>query len=237
MADIGLILPAAGRGDRLGASEEKALVPLLGRPMLAWTILAFDAFHEIGERVVLVPPGREAVFRERVLAPLALARDVEIRAGGEERQDSVAEGLRALSGKSRWVLVHDGARPLVSSALIRRVLDVLRSGLAVVPALPPRESVARAGFEAWVKCYEDRSKLLLIQTPQGFHVPVLEYAFGKAASDRFRGTDEASLVLRANHPVSWIEGDPENLKITYPHDLLVAEAILRRRLEAAEVRA
>jgi 2-C-methyl-D-erythritol 4-phosphate cytidylyltransferase len=228
MADVGLVIPAAGRGERLGATDGKALVPLCGRPLLAWTLLAFDAFHEIGERVVVTPPGKEALFRER-LAAIPLERDVEYVPGGEERQDSVRAGLRALTAKCRWVLVHDGARPLIHGALVRRVLDVLRSGEAVIPALTPRESVARTGFESWVKSYEDRSKLLLVQTPQGFHLPVLEYAFAKADGDRFHATDEASLVLRANHPVSWIEGDPENVKVTYPQDLVFAEAILTRR--------
>lgn len=228
MADVGLVIAAAGRGERLGAADGKALVPLCGRPLIAWTLLAFDAFHEIGERVVVTPPGMEALFREQ-LSGIPLERDVDYVAGGEERQDSVRSGLHALTGKSRWVLVHDGARPLVLPSLVRRVLDVLRSGEAVIPALPPRESVARIGFESWVKGYEDRSKLLLVQTPQGFHLPVLEYAFTKAESDRFHATDEASLVLRANHPVSWIEGDPENLKVTYPEDLVFAETILKRR--------
>jgi len=228
MADVGLVIPAAGRGERLGAADGKALVALAGRPLLAWTLLAFDAFHEIGERIVVTPPGTEALFKERMKA-VNLERDVEYVPGGEERQDSVRAGLHALTGKSRWVLVHDGARPLVPAALVRRVLDVLRSGEAVIPALTPRESVARIGFESWVKSYEDRSKLLLVQTPQGFHLPVLEYAFAKAESDRIHATDEASLVLRANHPVSWIEGDPENIKVTYPEDLVFAEAILSRR--------
>jgi 2-C-methyl-D-erythritol 4-phosphate cytidylyltransferase len=234
MADVGLVIPAAGRGDRLGFGEDKALVPLCGRPLLAWTLSAFDGFHEIGERIVLTPPGKEALYRERVFASVSLARDVEFRSGGSERQASVAAGLRALTSKSRWVLVHDGARPLVAPALVRRVLDVLRSGEAVIPALPPSESLARVGFASWVGHYEDRSKFLLVQTPQGFHVPVLEYAFAKAEADRFHGTDEASLVLRANHPVSWVPGDPENLKVTFPQDLSIAEAILQRRL-AAEV--
>jgi len=228
MADVGLIIPAAGRGERFGATDGKALVPLCGRPLLAWTLLAFDAFHEIGERVVVTPPGKETLFRER-LGAFNLERDVEYVPGGEERQDSVRAGLRALTAKSRWVLVHDGARPLVHASLVRRVLEVLRAGEAVIPALTPRESVARVGFESWVKGYEDRSKLLLVQTPQGFHLPVLEYAFARAEGDRFHATDEASLVLRANHPVSWIEGDPENVKVTYPEDLVFAEAVLTRR--------
>lgn len=234
MADVGLVIPAAGSGHRLGASAAKALVPLRGRPLLAWTLSAFDGFHEIGERIVLTPPGQESVFRDRVSAAVTLERDVEYVSGGEERQASVRAGLSRLTGKSRWVLVHDGARPLVSNTLVRRVLEVLKRGEAVIPALAPRESVARVGFESWVKSYEDRSKLLLVQTPQGFHLPVLEYAFAKAESDRFHGTDEASLVLRANHPVSWIEGDPENLKVTFPHDLVMAEMILGRRLGSEE---
>ena len=93
MSDVGLIVASAGAGTRLGSDEEKALVPLLGKPILAWTLLAFDDFHEIGERVVVVPPGREQSFRERVLDPLDLQREVELIAGGKERQDSVANGL------------------------------------------------------------------------------------------------------------------------------------------------
>lgn len=229
MSDVGLVIPAAGKGTRLGHAEEKALVPILGRPMLAWTLLAFDDFHEIVERVVAVPPGREDVFRRTVIEPLNLERDVEIVSGGAERQNSVAAGLAALTDKTRWVLVHDAARPLVSADLIRRVLSVLREGESVVPALPPRDSMVRKGFESWIKSYEDRDTLLSVQTPQGFHIRVLDYAFQQAARDGVTGTDEASLVLRVNHPVSWTEGEADNLKITFPGDLAVAEAILERR--------
>lgn len=231
MSDVGLIIASAGAGTRLGSDDEKALVPLLGRPILAWTLLAFDDFHEIGERLVVVPPGREEVFRKRVVEPLELQREVQLVAGGEERQDSVANGLAALSGNTKWVLVHDAARPLVSPALIRRVIDILHEGEAVVPALPPRDSVARMGFESWIKEYEDRSQLLAVQTPQGFALRVLEYAYEKARNDEHRGTDEASLVLRSRHPVSWTEGEARNLKITYPEDLITAETILRMRGE------
>jgi 2-C-methyl-D-erythritol 4-phosphate cytidylyltransferase len=127
------------------------------------------------------------------------------------------------------VLVHDAARPLLTPELVRRVLDVLEGGESVVPALPLRDSVARMGFESWIKAYEDRRNLLAIQTPQGFHRPVLEFAHRRATEDGVAGTDDASLVLRLNHAVSWIEGEAENLKITYPGDLAVAEAVLRSR--------
>lgn len=138
-------------------------------------------------------------------------------------------GIDALGGKPHWIVVHDAARPLVSRDLIRRVLDRLESGESLVPALPLRDSVARLGYETWLKAYVDRSELLAVQTPQGFHRPVLEYAHQRARAEHFKGTDEASLVLRINHPVSWLEGEVTNIKITVPSDLLLAEAILRMR--------
>ena len=232
MNGAGLIIPAAGRGTRLGSEEEKALVPILERPMLAWALLAFDGFHEITERVVLVPPGRREIFKERVLDTVNLEREVDLVDGGEERQDSVVRGLQALTGRTRWVLVHDAARPLVTPKLIRRILDILYEGEAVVPALPPRDSIARVGFESWVKSYEDRAQLLSVQTPQGFSLRVLEFAHEKAGNDNHLGTDDASLVLRAKHPISWTEGEAQNIKITYPEDLALAETILRKRENA-----
>lgn len=229
MNDVGLIIVAGGRGDRLGRPEEKALVPLLGHPMVSWCLEAFSKFQEIVERVVVVPAGREGEFRERVLVPLSLEDDVILVEGGEERQDSVEAGVNALSSHPHWILVHDAARPLVGEKLIRTIIERVHSGESVVPALPLRDSIARVGFESWIKAYVDRAELLQVQTPQGFHRPVLEYAYKKAREDHFVGTDEASLVLRINHPVSWIEGDVENMKVTYPEDLRMAEALLSSR--------
>jgi 2-C-methyl-D-erythritol 4-phosphate cytidylyltransferase len=226
VSDVGLIIPAAGSGIRLGSQKDKALTLLRGQPLLAWALRAFETFPDIVERVVVVPPGREDRFRERILGLPGLEREVEIVTGGDERQDSVARGLAAMTGKASWILVHDAARPLVSRGLIRRVLDALEEGESVVPALPLRDSVARAGPEPWIESYEDRGRLLSVQTPQGFHAQVLDHAFQRARADGFTGTDEASLVLRMNHPVTWTEGDPRNIKITYPEDLALAEAIL-----------
>ena len=229
MTEVGVVIVAAGRGERLGHPEGKARVPLLGRPLLAWSLLAFDDFHQIVERVVAVPPGEEDLYRDEVIRPLKLQRDVEVVAGGAERQDSVANGLDAMTGNPHWIMVHDAARPLLTPDLITRVLATLDAGESVVPALPIKDSVARVGYETWLKGYMDRSELLAVQTPQGFHRPVLEYAHEKARHDHFTGTDEASLVLRINHPVSWIEGEATNFKITVPADLALAEAVLRMR--------
>jgi len=225
MTGVGLLLVAAGRGERLGRPEAKGLVPLLDRPLLLWALEAFAPFPQIGERIVLAPPGLEPVFRD-ALGGLGA---IQVLAGGETRQESVGRGLAALGEGAHWVLVHDAARPLLTSRLVGRVLEVREGGESVVPALPLRDSVARMGFESWIKDYEDRRQLLAIQTPQGFHRPVLEFAHRRAVEDGVAGTDDASLVLRLNHAVSWIEGEAENLKITYPGDLAVAEAVLRSR--------
>lgn len=229
MTSIALIVVAAGKGVRLGHEEEKALLPLLGHPMLAWTLLAFDSFDAIVERVVAVPPGREDVFRERVLAPMNFENKVSLVGGGEERQDSVALAMNRLSEEPHWIMVHDAARPLVSKGLIQRVIDSLEEGESVVPALPLRDSVARLGYDRWIKTYEDRKELLTVQTPQAFHRPVLEYAYQHAKANRHQSTDEASLVLRVNHPVSWIDGEADNIKVTFPADRWIAESILRAR--------
>lgn len=229
MSAVGLIVAAAGAGTRFGGREEKALVVLHGRPMLAWTLLAFDGFTDIVERVVTVPAGREDAFRKRVLDGLDLRHPVRIVPGGAERQDSVARGLAALTDRAEWVLVHDAARPLVSEKLIRRVIGALQEGESVVPALHPRDSVARTGFEGWIKAYENRDHLLSVQTPQGFHHQVLDHAIQRARADKFHGTDEASLVLRLDHPVTWTPGEIGNIKVTYPEDVVLAEALLACR--------
>jgi 2-C-methyl-D-erythritol 4-phosphate cytidylyltransferase len=228
-----LVVPAAGRGARLGGREEKALILLGGRPILAWTLLAFDEVEEIEERVVLVPPGREAVSRERVLGAVTLRHPVTWTAGGEERQDSVRLGLAALRSEAGTVLVHDAARPLAGPALIRRVIGRLEQEEAVIPALRPRDSIARRGSGGDVTHYEDRERLLAVQTPQGFHRSVLAEAFRRAEVDGVHGTDEASLVLRAGYNVTWTEGEARNVKITYPEDLAVAAALLGAEAEAS----
>ena len=220
---------AAGQGLRMGFQEEKALMPLLGHPMLAWALWAFDSFDTIVERVVAVPPGREDVFRERVLEPLNMLDRVIVVPGGKERQDSVALAMDALSDRPHWIMVHDAARPLVTPDLVKRVLDALEEGQSVVPALPMRDSVARLGYDRWIKAYEDREQLITVQTPQAFHRPVLEYAHQQAKAHHTVSTDEASLALQVNHPVAWIDGEADNLKITFPADRWMAESILRGR--------
>jgi 2-C-methyl-D-erythritol 4-phosphate cytidylyltransferase len=227
----GLVIVAAGKGSRLGSRDDKALVPIRGRPLVTWSLLAFEGFDRIVERVVVVPPGREPAFAERALRPFGLDGRVRLVAGGDERQDSVRNGVRALGDGLEWVLVHDAARPLVTRGLIERVLSV-SGGAGVVPARVPRDSVARIGSPGRLAGYEDRERLLLVQTPQRFRRPVLSAALEAAARDGRRATDEASLVLGAGHEVAVVDGDEANLKVTFAGDLAWVERVLAAREDA-----
>jgi 2-C-methyl-D-erythritol 4-phosphate cytidylyltransferase len=226
VGEVGLVIPAAGKGERFGGSEEKALVPLAGKPLLTRALLAFAGIEEITRTVVAVPPGRQDAFAARALRPFGLDGRVTLVAGGTRRQDSVAAGIEALPPAVTTVLVHDAARPLVAGALIRRVLARATAGAAAVPAIPSRDSVARRGAGGSVTGYEDRAALLMVQTPQGFPRRVLEDALRDAAASGVDGTDEAMLVLRRGGTVTWVDGDGHNMKITFPEDLAVAETLL-----------
>ena len=163
MTEVGVVIVAAGRGERLGHPEGKARVPLLGRPLLAWSLLAFDDFHQIRERVVVVPPGQEDLFREEVIAPLDLERDVEVVAGGEERQDSVANGLDALTGSEY---------PLRALAAIAVAARRYADALPLLDAAAPRCAEDGVRILA-VDVGEDEQTVTAFLERHGLTLPVL----------------------------------------------------------------
>ncbi len=217
-----VVVAAAGRGERLGDGANKVLLPLNGSPIIAHTLRIFQDHPAIG-RICLVT-------REAELEAMAAAlgnhgrwdKLLPLVAGGRERQDSVANGLATLErDPPRWVLVHDGARPLCSPGLLERVLNALADHRAVVPGLPIHDTVRRkSGKNAGVV---EREELLRCQTPQGFHWEVLAGAHRHARAEKLWGTDEAQLVEAVGEPLFFVEGEARNLKITTPQDLALAE--------------
>lgn len=195
------ILVAAGRGTRFG--REKHMLELAGVPL--WQ-------HA---RQTLLDGGVDSVV---------VIGDVEGGvAGGLRRQDSVAAGLAQIPEPDGFVLIHDAARPLASVDIVRRVLARLRVGDVdgVVPAVPVRDTIKRVAGERVVETV-DRSSLVAVQTPQGFVLTALRAAHAAAAFD---ATDDASMVEANGGTVAFVDGDPANIKLTYPEDLLVAEAL------------
>lgn len=231
---ITAIVPAAGCGARAELNGNKILAPLLGRPVLSWTLEALlqAPWEQANARLVqLVIVAREAEFPLIQLAAPSIPGGVELLLvqGGDTRQDSVEAGIRASEGA--YVLVHDAARPCVSAQLLTRtVLRGIRSGAAIA-ALPASDTVkwAQEHKADEIQSTLPRDRVHLAQTPQVFWRGTLLRAFKKARETGFEGTDCASLVEHAGGRVALVEGERTNIKVTFPDDLERAGAILAQR--------
>ena len=226
-----VIVPAAGRGERLGPGAPKALRTLAGQPILLHAVRNLATARDIDLIVVAVP--EDAVEESRALlagveSPLILV------SGGDTRQDSVARALLALPPEVDVVLVHDAARPLVPAEVVERVASAVRAGSeAVIPTMAVVDTIKEVDGDDRVVATLDRSRLHAVQTPQGFARDVLQRAH--AASDGGDATDDAGMVERMGATVVVVPGHEEAFKITRPLDLVLAEAILVRRRAAGGV--
>jgi 2-C-methyl-D-erythritol 4-phosphate cytidylyltransferase len=219
---VGVLVPAAGRGDRLGPGAPKALRALAGEPLLLHAVRGLRAAPSVGPVVVAAPTGEVDAVRA-LLAGL----DVAVVAGGAERTDSVARALAALAPEVDVVLVHDAARCLVPVEVVERVVDALRHGAeAVVPAVPVSDTVKQVGGDGTVVRTVARADLRAVQTPQGFARAVLERAH---RAPHAGATDDAAMVEALGVPVRTVPGSEEAFKVTRPLDLLLAEAVLAAR--------
>lgn len=228
VGDAAAIVLAGGSGSRLGAAVNKVYLPLAGRPVIAWSLAVLAALPGVGPLVLVV---REP-DRERAAAVVAgSGLPVEIVVGGADRQGSELAGLRQLAGRIadrrvRTVLIHDGARPLLRPALAARVLEVARDVGGAVPGLPRADLVAADADGR--PTGPAPAGLVAVQTPQGFRAEPLLAAYEAAARQGFVGTDTASCVavFAPELAVRRVDGDGRNVKITFAHDLEVAEAVL-----------
>lgn len=224
---VAAIVPAAGRGTRLGAGGPKALRELGGVPMLVYAVRALAAARLV-DLVVVAAPADE-VSRVHALLAESVPADVLVVAGGATRQESVARALAALDDDVDVVLVHDAARPLAPSELADRVAAAVQAGApAVVPGLPVVDTVKRVDGNGAVIETLERTALRAVQTPQGFRRAVLAQAHAADLAPA-SATDDAALVERVGWPVRMVVGHEEAFKVTGPLDLVLAEAVLQRR--------
>ena len=218
MSLVGVLVPAAGVGVRLGAGRPKALRELAGEPVLVHAVRGLRACPSVGPIVVAAPVADVDAVRDKLAA-----YDVLVVAGGAERQDSVRAALAALPAEVDLVLVHDAARCLTPVEVVERVVAALRSGApAVVPVLPVADTVKQVADDRVVRTV-DRAALVSVQTPQGFLRALLERAHADGAAGL---TDDAGLVEAMGAPVVTVPGADEAFKVTRPLDLLLAEALL-----------
>ena len=221
------LLAAAGRGERLGRFENKAFVPLAGKPLARYALESLRSCSEITDIVLVVAPSDVERARTSLLGGDRV-RTERVVAGGANRMASVRAGLAEVDPSSNIVLVHDGARPFATPALIQRCLRAAGEHAAVLAALPATDTVKEVGDQGLVTATLDRSRLWMAQTPQVFRLSLLVEAHEKALQEGVMATDDASLVERLGHPVHVVSGDPDNIKVTTPEDLARAEDIVAR---------
>jgi 2-C-methyl-D-erythritol 4-phosphate cytidylyltransferase len=216
------------------SAPSKQFTDLGGEPILLHTLRKFAAVDAVTEIWVALRESEIAGFRARLQAEandMVKKKKVELVAGGEHRQQSVANALNAVSAaEDDIVLVHDAVRPFVTTEITREVIEAARkygAAIAGLPAVDTVKQVERTADGALVKATIPRERIVMAQTPQGFRYGVIKKAFDEAAADGFLGTDEASLVERAGHEVAVVMGSPRNIKITSPADMELAEFYLK----------
>ncbi len=231
---IGVVLVAAGRGERLGAGKPKAFVELGGRTLVEHCLRTVTSLPSGGHLVIVVPEHLAGETLRLVAAaePTGANWEVSVTPGGRERHESVKFGVDALPEYADVVLVHDAARPLTPAALFARVTaEVRRTTDAVIPALPVVDTLKRVGADSIVHETVDRAPLVAVQTPQGFPRELLAAAhdrLGTGAHDDAAGhpTDDAEVVQRAGGTVRTVPGESLAHKLTTPGDLALLEALL-----------
>lgn len=223
------VVVAAGRGERFGLAA-KALVPIAGQPMLAWTLDALQAASRVQEVVIVAGPHTRAQIAALLATRTWSIRTVVVE-GGSRRQDSVAAGLRATSADLDVVLVHDAARPLVTSAQFDACADLAAETGAAILAAPVCDTLKRV-VNGEIAATVPREGLWAAQTPQGFQRAALVEALKGMGDETV--TDEAAMFEALGRPVAIVPSDSANLKVTFPGDVALAEALLLRRLAARQ---
>lgn len=229
MDKIAVVIPAAGQGKRMGLPYNKQFARIKDLPVVFRTILVFMRSEVVSSIIVICASGEEDLFSKEELNKFGITDEIIVVTGGAERQDSVYRGLLAVPADCNYVMVHDGARPLVCDKIIKEAAEQVKLHKAIVVGVPVKDTVKLTDDRGFITETLPRERLWQIQTPQAFETKILRDAYEKAFSENFYGTDDASLVERLGHSVKIIKGLYENFKITTPEDLVLAEAILQRR--------
>ena len=225
---VAAIFPAAGSSTRMGGGGNKNLLELAGEPVLLRTLKIFSQVERVKFLIVIVA-AHEIETVEKILRATENLKPWRVTVGGSERQYSIANGLKLLPDDAEIILVHDAARPLISVRTIDEVIDAAEKFGGAIAAVPAKDTIKIVDAENFVKFTPPRKNLVAVQTPQGFRREILLRAYEKAAQENFLGTDDASLVERLGARIKIVASSYENIKITTPEDISVAETFLRRK--------
>jgi 2-C-methyl-D-erythritol 4-phosphate cytidylyltransferase len=223
-----LLIPAAGMGRRMGSERNKLLLKLLEKPLLAWSLLAAEKAVTI-EWIGVMGQSEDFADWQNILRQLNLTKPVKLIVGGETRQQSVYNGLQALPADAQRVLIHDGARCLVTPELFNLCSETLHTCQGLIAAIPVKDTIKIVDSQGIISDTPDRSNLWAAQTPQGFEVELLKRCHAQGKELGWQVTDDAALFEKCDLPVKIVQGEESNLKVTTPVDLAIAEFILRQR--------
>ena len=219
------IIVAAGKSERMGTGADKAFLNLGPRPVVAWSLLAFERCPDV-DQIVLVVRKEQLVAAKAVMRMFGISKTLAVVAGGAKRQDSVMNGMKALDIDTRVVVIHDGARPCVTSETISEVVKLARRSGAAVVGRHIWDTVKLVEKGTTITRTEDRSKLWAVQTPQAFDVRLLKRAYENVVEKKLEVTDDASAVELLGEQVKIFECEKPNLKITTVEDLRLAASIV-----------
>ena len=225
MGQVGVIIAAGGIGSRMGTDCPKQFLQLREKPVIIYTLQKFNICDSIHEIVIVVPPD-DIERSQKLVDRWQIQKVSQIVAGGKERQNSVENGLNALSDQTDIVLVHDAVRPFVPIQKIIDIIDAVRQYGTAILAVPEKCTIKEID-NGWIQKTVDRTNLWQAQTPQGVQKELLIKAFQSLKDKPIQVTDTVSLIERMGHPVKLVHGDPKNIKITTPEDLIFAEAIAK----------
>lgn len=228
------IILAGGTGERFGKEGGKQLVEIAGKPILTWSAEAFDAVGDVGLIVIVCPEDRQSEYLARAIDPFPFVTAVVLAPSGSSRQESAFSGLEYVPDDYEYVVIHDGARPLVTPELISHTIATLKGNIDADGAVVahPAIDTLKVVENGVIVGTPDRRVFWNAQTPQVFRSGILRRAHASALSDGFMGTDDASLIERLGGKVLVVEGKRDNIKLTVPEDyLLLAAAVRQAALE------
>lgn len=225
------IILAGGTGERFGKEGGKQLVEIGGKPILTWSVEAFDAVGDIGLIVIVCPAERQGEYLSKAVDSFSFATPIVVAAAGSTRQESAFSGLELVPEEFEYVVMHDGARPLISADLIAHTVATLKGNIDADGAVVahPAIDTLKVVENGVIVGTPDRSVFWNAQTPQVFRAGIYRRAHASALSDGFVGTDDSSLIERLGGRVLVVEGKRDNIKLTVPEDYLMLVAAVRER--------
>lgn len=223
------LIAAAGLGKRMNAKISKPFIPIFGKPIIAYTLEKFEQCKLIEKIYLIVNREEKDLYLKNIILRYNFTKVQGLIEGGKTRQDSVYNGLKALDADTDIVVIHDGARPLVGEKLIQDSIKAAQKYGAAILVIPIKDTIKKSQKYMFVNGTLDREQIWRAQTPQSFKYDIILSAYKKAYQDKLWATDDAAIVERYGHKVKMIIGSEENIKITTPFDIIIAQNFLKRK--------